>query len=245
MINKFIKYLSLLFITVIFGCNEPDAPDCLKSTGSIQVQHRELPSFNSIVLEDNINLWLTYGEQNHIRVEAGGNIIDEITTEIDTDGLLTIKNTNSCNWVRSYKVPVNVYIGSKDINFIKHLGYGNVVFQNQWQTDYLEYKHYGAGTLNMNIKAEVLNFDHNGLGKAELIGEVYEAYFVIQHFGPLLAKNLKIKFCSVHNISESDATISCSHKLYAIVYSKGNINYYGNPLEVIKEIKGTGKIIAK
>lgn len=239
LINKIVQVCIALICS---ACNQPEAPDCFKSTGNQQIQYRIVPDFNAIALEDNVHLWLTYSNEHLVRVEAGKNLIDKIKMEV-IDGMLIISNANTCNWVRSYNVPVNVYIASDQVTFIRHTGFGNVTFQNLWQCDYLEYKHYGAGNLKMNIQTKRLNFDHNGLGKAELAGNAEEAFFAVQNLGPLTAEGLKVSKCTINNGGKADAFIRCTQELTAKVTSVGSIYYYGNPLEVHKLTTGSGRIV--
>jgi hypothetical protein len=83
---------------------------CTGSTGKVISQERTALPFHSVEVYDNINLVLTQETSlTGITVEAGENLIEGITTKIDS-GKLVIRNVNSCNWLRSFEVPVNVYL---------------------------------------------------------------------------------------------------------------------------------------
>src|SRR5512138_915177 len=87
------------------GCSKSGA-DCFTSAGEVTLEERILPDFDSLVLNDNVNLILTYDSMpiQTVAVEAGKNLLRGITTEV-SNGELIIHNLNVCNWVRSFNKP--------------------------------------------------------------------------------------------------------------------------------------------
>ena len=85
----------------LFSCKRENLCDCLTSTGPTNVIYRNVKNFNSIVLEDKMDLFLTQGPNYEVRVEAGANMQRLIKTELDGE-TLKVMNDNTCNWVRGY-----------------------------------------------------------------------------------------------------------------------------------------------
>ena len=66
----------------MLSCEKLFVDDCFKSTGEITIERRESSDFENIILEDNINLILTQGNECAIMVEAGKNLLESIKTDI-------------------------------------------------------------------------------------------------------------------------------------------------------------------
>src|SRR3972149_5567093 len=79
-----------------------DKPDCFKSTGDLVREQREVGDFSSMEVYNNVNVVISQDTLNQVIIEAGENLLEEITTEIN-GATLVIRNNNKCNWVRSYK----------------------------------------------------------------------------------------------------------------------------------------------
>ena len=77
-------FLSLLF----YACKKPG---CFGSAGNITIIIRPLPSFNELVIADNINLVLTQGAEEKMEIEGPQNIIANITGTV-LQNILTISN---------------------------------------------------------------------------------------------------------------------------------------------------------
>src|ERR1035438_2692627 len=101
--------LSLGFIG-LSGCSK--SGDCITSTGTIVQEERRVGDFDSINVQDYVNIILTQDSVNKVVVEAGQNIISGITTNVIHD-VLYINNTLKCNWLRSYSKAINVYVSAK------------------------------------------------------------------------------------------------------------------------------------
>jgi len=81
--------------------------------------------FDSIRLEDNVNIILIQDTINKIRLEAGENLLPKIKSEV-SNRLLVVKNENDCNWVRKLNVPINAYVHFKDLSIITNMGVASI-----------------------------------------------------------------------------------------------------------------------
>ncbi|NQX92960.1 MAG: DUF2807 domain-containing protein, partial [Flavobacteriales bacterium] len=98
---KNLWWIGILMI-VAWGCNKPDAPDCFQSSGDDAMELRELPGpVEKIEHFDLIDVVLIPGTSNEVTVHAPSNLLPEVTTKYN-NGVLTIENLNTCNFVRSY-----------------------------------------------------------------------------------------------------------------------------------------------
>ncbi|MCH8319078.1 MAG: DUF2807 domain-containing protein [Bacteroidetes bacterium] len=234
---SFIAFISLLLFTT---CGKENSFDCLKSTGTIITEKRNLPDFNSIFIEDNIDVYIVQDTFRNVKIEAGKNIISNIKTEV-TEKTLFIKNANKCNWVRSYKKKIKVFVTTNDLITITHDGEG-LITSNDTLTDTLFLHITGAGDIKLNINAKQIWLAMYVLGNVELSGETDRLNASVNSFGHLLTKDLICKECDILSTGEGDAYIHCEKSLKATIRHVGNIYFYGNP-EVERIITGDGKIV--
>ncbi|MEI7500642.1 MAG: DUF2807 domain-containing protein, partial [Bacteroidota bacterium] len=122
-------FAMLILLILSPGCSKEGG--CITSTGPVIFEDRsDLGDFDSISLNDNVNLILTQGTKNIVQVEAGQNIIGGITTEV-INRTLIINNKNICNWLRRYDSPLNVYVTIKNLAKITYNSSGDIRSTNQ------------------------------------------------------------------------------------------------------------------
>src|SRR5204863_7783046 len=100
----------------------------------------------------------------------GENLMKDLKTDA-VDGILKISNDNKCNWVRSYKKEIKIFIGIKNSTNIFHYGYGNISCEGQLIKDTLFIHHYSSGDINLNLKSNLIWLDMDRLGNLNLQGE--------------------------------------------------------------------------
>jgi hypothetical protein len=241
-----IYILSALIILVLLltTCSKDDGV-CISSTGKVISQERPAESFQSVEVFDNINLFLTQDPYlTKITVEAGENLLDGITTEIDS-GKLIVRNENSCNWLRSFDVPVNVYLTFPLLYTIIFQAAGNITCTNDWK--------------NESVYLDVVE----GAGKIDLKLDVYRSFFIVKYgttainlsgnsevttiissgFGPFHAEDLVSKFTYVSSYSSNDVFVYSSADLAVEIGNIGNVYYTGNPVRIYTTILSDGRLI--
>ncbi len=171
LIHAGIVFLVLVML-VVSSCQKSSIGDCFTSTGSIQKEERTVSYFKSIQLEDNVNLFLNQAGQNKLVVEAGGNLLSEIVTEVTSDSVLVISNNNRCNWVRSYDKPINVYLDFTRLDNLDYRSIGDVINQDTIRLDSMKINVWeGAGKIELLLKTETCQANlHDGTADIVLRG---------------------------------------------------------------------------
>jgi hypothetical protein len=233
-------YLSLLLLLAMFCCK--DDSNCLKSTGKIITESRNLPPFNVIFVHDNLDLIFTSDTVQKVEIEAGKNIMDGISTEV-INGSLYIKNNNKCNWARSYDKKIKVYISQPSFFELYNYTSGNISNSKQQVFDSLIIHNYGNGELNMNIKCDKLKVDTNFFGDIILSGEAGEVQAHCFRLARLDTRSLKCQDFSILYEAEGDSYIYAENNLSGKIKSAGNVYYYGNPVTTNLIVEGNGKFV--
>ena len=241
------RYNILLFFLIVLagltGCKKSGV-NCLTSNGKTIRQDRLLQDFDSIDVQDYVNLIISQDSINNVTVESGQNIINGITTVI-VDRQLVIRNNNKCNWLRSYDVPVNVYVSVKDLKKIYYLSSGNISTTNILKSSSLKIEVWGgSGTIDLDMDIQEGYFIMQmGTADFNLHGHCAINTIYAGDFGLFQCKDLKTGYSFVTNKGSNDCYVNASQYLEANIGSIGNIYYTGNPDTVITNIQGAGRVI--
>lgn len=237
---RLILILSVLpGIAAMFACSK--AGKCFSNSGSVIQEARQVSPFDSIDLGDNVNLILTQDSVDRITVEAGSNIISGITTETVNRQLL-IRNLNTCNWMRSYEKPLNVYVSFRRFWKLSYNGAGNVSCTNTMNMDSVKLEVFGGcGTIDLTLSSNKGWFVMNmGTADFQLHGRCDIASFYLNDMGLIQAKDIKTKYCSVNNSGTNNCYVNVSTVLYAVIQNIGSVYYTGDPASVGGKITGSG-----
>ena len=237
-------YLLSALLLLLTRCDNDDGI-CISSTGDIITQDRLALSYHYVEVYDNINLILTQDTSlTAIKVEAGENLIDGITTEIN-NGHLILRNQNTCNWLRSFEVPVNVYLTFTSLDTLVFQAAANITCTNAWTNDIvcidiME----GSGNidLDLNVYKSFLTVQF-GTVSMNVKGYSQVTYISSQGYGPFHAEDLNSKFTYIYTFSPNDVYVTATLELAAEIKNIGNVYYRGDPPIVTSIITGEGKLI--
>ena len=229
---------------LLTGCEKFAGEDCLKSTGETTIEHRTIDPFEHIVLEDNINLIITQGDEEAVSVKAGENLLESIITEVNNNEL-TIKNENKCNWVRDFNKEIDVFLTVRNLYSITYRSSGLILSTNTIVTDSLNIAVWdGTGTIDMDIQTRVSVMSiHYGSVDFHIRGQSNVGYIYAGSYGPFFCEDLITTFMFMDNRGSNDCYVRCQKQLEVQIEYTGSIYYTGNP-EIIKaDITGTGQLI--
>lgn len=241
-----IRILNILGIVLILGtsCQKQSVGDCFKGTGAITVEERPVTGFHTLILKDNIDLELRSSNINSLSIEAGKNLMKNITTTL-VDSVLTIENNNSCNWVRDYNAPLKAYLNFERLDTIQYRSIGNIssidtVFVGNLVINVWE----GAGDISFTVNAAMLFCNlHYGTAEIKMKGRsencfVYSASFGLVDNLSLTSKNVYLK-----TKSSNDVYVKATRTLDVSIEGIGHVYYQGNPPNISLNRTGSGELI--
>jgi hypothetical protein len=238
----------LLLLNFTFqSCNQENAFDCVKSTGPRVTEERTVAAFHTIVLEDNIDLYLDTRVASNATIEAGKNLIPKIDFSYKGDTLV-ISNKNSCEWVRSYKYPVSVTIGIPAESLaLVHQGYGKITNAGSLPLSDLSVLSLDAGgDIELTIRSNSLTIYSNSHALINIAGQVTTSYIWINKgIGRIHAENLQAQYCKVQQEGSNEIRVFPIQKLNVEILQSGNVAYYHQPAELTSRIRGTGRLIKR
>lgn len=201
---------------VISGCGN----GCISGSGVKKTEERNVPPFSAMNVNGAYEINIQLQKKQRIEVTGDDNILPHIVTKV-SGGTLTITSDKSI----STKVPLRVDIFAGDIEKIV--------------TD-------GSNEVSVNgVRNKKLALELNGTSSVSATGATKTLSAKLSGTGSLQAKDLKAEDVRVILSGAGDAEVYASRKLRAEIEGAGDISYYGNPGEVVKDITGAGSIEKK
>lgn len=223
-------------------CGPGHGTDCLKSTGAIITQRREVAAgLVTVTAFNNVDLRLVQDTQTYAEVRAGENLIGDIELTRQGDAL-EISNTSTCNWARSYDAPREVTLHVPRITNVFLRGQGNGSTVGQFEQDTIFFHAIGAGDYDINVKARQLFLDQYELGDLTVRGNTEEVNFTLGGSGRLFAQGLAARRCYFKTTrdSDGDAHVRATDIIAGAVAGNGTLYYGGPPARTDIRVTGHG-----
>jgi hypothetical protein len=242
--KKNIFKISIFLFTVVAFCScKKDSGPCFESVGSSSSETRVLPSFNQISLYDDINLFIAIGLQQ-VQIQGGQNLIKSISTDVSNQ-VLTIKNNNTCDWLRSYKKSViNVYVTVPSLAYVTAYGYGTIQSIDTINIDSFQVETKSASDVQLTIHSKFMAAHLFGSGNLTLTGicSQFNCNFY-SGSGFVYCNELITGYVFLSSSTTGDSYIYTNGGLSALLYNDGNLYYSGNPTSISCQTYGKGQLI--
>ncbi|MFL3664744.1 MAG: head GIN domain-containing protein [Flavobacteriales bacterium] len=242
---KYRIFFFAIIMIVLNACVKESA--CIKSTGKQVVETRIIGNdITHIILKDKLNLVLRQDSTPSLTIEGGENLLKYVRAR-QKGTELELKNDNKCNFLRSYKEEITVYLSLPNIKYINYTGFGNVSSLGELKLDEFTFEtRNGTGSINLTIDVQKINIlQHTGPADFTLSGKAKFTYLFSGGSGWLTCKNLISENAHVNHDGTGDITLTATNSLLIELTSLGNIEYYGNPSVTISQQSGKGKLIKK
>lgn len=218
--------------------------DCVKGTGSTTSETRELSSFNEVIIQDKIDVHLITGTNHSVKIEGGKNVIKLVKTKIE-NGILTVSDDNRCDFTRSYKKKITVYITVPALKRIQQDGLGEVYMDTTFVCDTFRYAISNSGNLHLDLNSDVVYGGMHGNGDVFMKGIVGSnlVHAVGQGFYHGYDVNANDVILTLRTSGKMEVNVNSFLKVDMYDRSTGDIFYKGYPNSIYKNIQGSGKLI--
>ena len=229
---------------VFNSCKKENLCDCIKRTGNVSTELRTNEGFNSILVYNKVDVYITEGSNFEVSVEAGDNIRDLIDVEIK-DSVLSIDNNNKCNWTRSYKKPIAVHITCPSLKYISVEGSGNIKSTNTLTPYKIHLNSSSSGVMDLKMDATIIEVSVNSIGDVNLQGETGLLLSDIGGTAFLNCKKLLSDYIYLHCYTTGICSVNTSQTIDCKIDDIGDIYCYGNPSNINKEENSSGRLYLK
>ena len=240
------KYLIPILVVLLLGCKKTEDRSCFKSVGGLTTKEIALEHFDKLYMGPHLKYVLVQDTVEKVILHGGKNLLNFIETSIE-DGQLSVRNNNSCNFLRDYSKVVTVEIHVKKIINILFEGTHEVVCPKTLNTDYLVLViRDGAGEVNLDINAyELWTTVTHGWGNFTFTGDVNYLNLNVKSngFGDAYSLNVNDSMHVISNTTEVLKVRPDGCSIAAQTFTSGDIWYIGSPTSVDFNAYGTGELI--
>lgn len=239
--------IALLFVALFLGCKKAEDRQCFKAAGEEIQRETVLPSFDKLKVNEHIQVVLVQDTVNKLILKGGGNLLNFIDVTVDDDGLLELTNTNTCNFLRSYKKKVNAEIHFKSLINLHFEGTEPLTNKGKLDLDWFTLLiRDGAGPVKLNLAAQLIDVTvAHGWGDFTLSGNVDKAIYEVRSNGYCDTYGLNVTD-SITVVSRTQGQLKVNSNdahFRAQIETNGNIYYKGTPKSITLNKIGNGELI--
>ena len=231
----------LALIVTLAGCQKDNEAGCFTSTGNITTERRALAPFRQLTTYDNITVILVQDTETYAEVRAGKNLQDDIRLEV-ANGMLTVRNTSRCNWVRRYNTPREVTLHLPHITDLFLRGQADIRTEGAFRQDTIFPHLIGAGDFRLHLISRYVNMDQYELGDIYLTGSSDELHHTVGGSGSLYAQNFPVRevYLQTNFDSDGDVHVRTSRLLVGTHAGTGTV-FYTPPKPAMLTLAVTGR----
>ncbi len=236
---------------ILSACSADWTPDCFRKEGEMISREIALANFEEIEVHAGIELFLSKANTQKVVLETGENLAEDVNFNVDGNRLI-IKNNNTCNFVRDYKI-TKVYIESPNLKLIRNASSWTIKSLNTLAYDNLQLISEDAnlgdavktdGDFDLDLECNTLTIVSNGLSDYFLRGQVTD--FSVNFFsgdGRLEAENLLAENIEVYHRGSNTMVVNPQQSLIGKLVSTGNLVAKNEPPLVQVEELYTGRLL--
>ena len=236
LMTTLVKMTVTAILTLLFlSCNFMPG---VQGDGNVITQEREVTnSFTGIHTSNGIDVILTQGDTESIKVQADENLHEIITTEVE-NGILKISTTTNIGYAKSKKVMVSF----SDLETIRSTSgsdlraNGTLIFNN------IDIEATSGCDVNLSVEAQNLSGSATSGADLKLEGTANKVNLKATSGADIDAKNLAASNAIVSVTSGADIKVTATESIELSATSGGDITYYGNPQNVVTSEAVSGSI---
>ena len=228
--KKIILLVGLIFITI--SCSKPG--ECIEATGSIITKDFIVADFDKIIVHQGISLVVTEGPIYKVEVQTGENLMPNIQATV-SDGLLTLKDNTTCNWVREYGNTV-VFVTAPNISEINSKTERTITSNGILTYPVLSLiamdlsDGAGTGDFNIQVNNSQLAIENNNVSRYYISGQTDNLSVNFYNGnGRFNGDNLSAKNIIVYHRGSNDMVLDPTESITGKMVSTGNVILKNNP----------------
>jgi len=237
--------LLIAFSLFFVSCEKDSLFDFAKRTGKTVTINRPVDEkFTKIYLNDDVDLVITQGPVFNLKLEGGENLLPGIETSI-ADSTLTIRNSNTFNWLRSYDDKITAYVTLPHLHELLYKATSTVTNTDTIREDSLTVNSIGgSGYINLTINTGISKlYTTNGSVDMNIKGKTGLNFIFLGAYGAFHCLDLQSPFLFIRNAGTNDCYVNVSYHLEYEINGIGNIYYRGSPPEISGNVTSDGKLM--
>ena len=200
-----------------------------KGDGNVVKQKRTLnKEFDGVIVSQGILVYITYGGEFSLVVEADENIQDQLITEVTKEGHLRIYFEGDVKKITSR----NVYLTTSNLKLLKAITTAKIEVKNTIKRDEIHITSLSGSNISVDIDVENAIIYTSRKGLATIIGVANNLKVKSSSASCVYAFDLISQNCKANSDRLSHININVSEKLEANARLKSMIVYKGKPEKI-------------
>lgn len=231
-------FIIVLFIATLFSSCGTDIFNRVNGNRNVVLKDRKpQDNFTGIRVSTGIDLYISQGKGNAIKVEADENLHDVIITEVN-DGVLKIYTDKNIWRAKARKV----YVTVENLTLLTATSGSDVFGETIITTDEIAISTTSGADIRIEIEAKSVETNATSGSDIEISGTTVNHASNATSGSSIDAYRLKSENVIVKATSGADIDIYASEKIEAKATSGGDIDFKGNPTNVRKKSNSGGSV---
>jgi len=240
MITRTQSFFIAALVAIVLLTTACNPFETVKGRGEVISENRSVGTFTSVEASGDLEVYLSQGAAQPVRVEGQDNILDVLETFVRNNELVIRYKTGVT--VRRHE-PVRIYIINPELNAVKVTGSGEAIGQTNWSVNDFRASVSGSGKLEITlVDAEDISSEISGSGNMYLKGNSLTHETEVSGSGNVRAFDLITKEAKARISGSGDCELTARDKLEARISGSGTIRYKGNPV-IDSRITGSGRVV--
>ncbi|MCO4291795.1 DUF2807 domain-containing protein [Solitalea sp. MAHUQ-68] len=197
--------------------------------------------FNAISVGGPINVFVTMGNEESLRIEASEENVKNMIVEVKNNTLVLKLKNSSYMWKHS-EGKINAYVTAKQLRGLTVGGSGSLKVEGTVKADNVDLTVSGSGNMNLTAEASSLESTVSGSGSIRISGTADKSDITVSGSGSFNGNDLKSNKTSVVVSGSGEARIHTEQALEAVISGSGSVNYSGSPTNIDTKTSGSGRV---
>ena len=189
-----------------------------------QTEERELDAFTGVRAAEGVDVFLTKGDKERVKVEVTGTDPSNVVTEISGSYLKVHMKDG-----RYRSVDAKVYVTYVSLDKLSASSAGSIFSEGTIKTRSMDISASSAGSVEISIDANSVEVSSSSAGDVELKGRATRISLDASSAGEIDAYDLEADEVNAQASSAGSVKIYAKESLEARASSGGSIRYRGNP----------------
>lgn len=217
------RKLKAIFLIAMIAISVP-----VLAGNSDKTENRNLSGFSAIDVSTGIDLYISMGSSEAVKVVADDDIIEDLKTEVENGTLrIYMKRNNWFNW--GGNKTRKVYVTVTKLEEIDASSGSDVESENTLDGEKLDISASSGSDIELDVHYKNLSLDTSSGSDAELRGKVKYLKLSASSGSDIDAAELESQYCKARASSGSDISLTVTDELEADASSGADIVYHGNP----------------
>jgi Putative auto-transporter adhesin, head GIN domain len=209
--------------------------------GLVQAQEsqtRSVSSFTGVKAAEGVDVYLSKGEKESVRVEVTGTNLENIITEVSGSYLKVHMRDGNYKG----RVDAKVYVTYVKIDKLSASSAGSIFSEGTIEASNLDISSSSAANIEVTVNAGSVNVNSSSAGEIELKGKARTLSAEAASAGEIDAYDLESRKVEAEASSAGSIKVNATEELDAHAGSGGSIRYRGNPDKSVTNSSSGGSV---